>query len=125
MARSFGSQTPSQRRTAQRRLAKELKENPEGSPLGGKYREIVRKATVRGNRKRTYKNIHDRLHTYIKYDDDHVKFYVYQVMTEEDLVWGQTADTEELRERARAGQVMGDPYVVIYEDVETNVWWYH
>lgn len=123
MARSFGSQTPAQRRAAQRRTAKELREGK--SPLGGRFRKIVRAATVRGNKRRAYENIRQQLGTYLKYDDDRVRHYVYEVMTEEDLIWTQEATADELTERARQGQNMGDPWVIEHQGDPVNVWWYH
>lgn len=123
MARSFGTQTPAQRRSAQRRLAKDLKEGK--SPLGGKYRKIVHAARVRGNKRRTLENIRTKLSSYIKYNDANVTHYVYDIMTEDDLVWAQDATEDELTERARQGQSLGDPWVIEWESEPVNVFWYH
>jgi hypothetical protein len=120
MARTTGpgAARPVSRATRQRQTAQALKEGR--SPLGGKYREIVRKAKLKQARQRAYKNFHDQLHEYWRYNDDTVKEGCLKVMTDDQAAWTIGADADEIRDRAGSNS-----YIMIWRGIERNPWWYH
>lgn len=123
MASSFGSQSAAERRAAQRRTARELEAGR--SPLGGRYREIVRKATLRRKKDQAFKNFDDQLGEYLSYNKDTVREGVFKVMNPAQVEWTITADAEEIRDRASAQTGADASYVIVWNGHERNPWWYH
>jgi|SRR5580692_8458607 hypothetical protein len=111
------------RATRQRQVAASLRRGE--SPLGGKYREIVRKATERSVRAKAQKHFHDLLHEYWRYNDDTVREGCREVMTLDQARWTITADTDEIRDRATHQHAGPGSYVIIWNGRERNPWWYH
>lgn len=126
MARSFGaSQTPAQRRSAQRKLSRQLKAGE--NPLGGEFRRIVERATLRIRRTLAHRNFKGRLGDYYGYNDETVKEAIWEIMTRPQIEWTIQADTEELRDRASAQENMAGilSYVILWHNAARNVYWYH
>lgn len=108
------AQTPQQRRQAQRRLAKQLKEGER--PLGGEYQKRV----VSSLRARAHRHVRDLLSHLSRYDDAHVRRNIYQEMDMDAVIWTISADAEEIRSRAGSKE-----YLQGLTRPDHNPWWYH
>jgi hypothetical protein len=123
MANRPPPQTAAQRRSAQRKAARQLKAGE--NPLGGKFRRIVQKALDRDRRVRAEKHFNDELGHYWGFNKDTVREGCREVMTDAQVQWTLDADAEQIRDRASAGQRLGDPFVILWKGNERNPWWYH
>jgi hypothetical protein len=92
------------------------------TPTGGGISPEQEARRINAMLDKAYRNFHNKMHTYIKYNDNTVKANVYGGVTSEsgqvdgmvygEALWTSTADAEEIRANAR-------------EQYKGNPWWYH